>query len=165
MERKAQPKQERKQEKARARKRKQEQARESKRKQEQARARKGKQEQARESKRKQEKARATKRRQNHAWKLENRSPEAPKSRPEGSKIEARRLQNRARRPLGAHRGPMLYQRSLPNTKKTARKRPRAPKRAPRPSQTFPKWGPRRSQIHFFGYFRAFIFLLESRIDF
>ena len=93
--------------------------------------------------------------------LKNGASDLPKSRPGGSKIDARRLQNRSRRPFGAHLGQMPYQRSLSNTKKTARKCPRAPKRGPRPAQTLPKWSPRPSQINFLSNLFARIFHIEN----
>ena len=87
--------------------------------------------------------------------LSNASPNSPKTLskplkilPNPSQNLSKSTQDQSKSSLGAHLGPMLEKRSIPNGQKAARKRPRAPKRRPRPSQTLPKWSPRPSQIHF-----------------
>ena len=48
------------------------------------------------------------------------------------------IQNRSRRPLGGHLGPVLEKSSTSNGQRKAERRPRAPRRGPRPSPTPPK---------------------------
>ena len=76
------------------------------------------------------------------------SPNPPRSLPKP-------LQNRSRRPLGDHFGPMLYKSFISKAQKMAKKRPRAPKRGPRWSQTSPKWSPRPSKNEFLSDFLQF----------
>ena len=76
------------------------------------------------------------------------SPNPPRSLPKP-------LQNRSRRPLGDHFGPMLYKSFISKAQKAAKKRPRAPKRGPRWSQTPPKWSPRPSKNAFLADFLQF----------
>ena len=66
-----------------------------------------------------------------AQNLRKSSQNPPKSLPKS-------IQNRSRRPLGAHLGPMLEKSSILNAPQTAKRRPRAPKRRPKPSQMPPK---------------------------
>ena len=56
---------------------------------------------------------------------------------------------------------MLEKRCILNVQNTSKSRPRAAKRGPRPSQTFPKWGPRPSQVRFLGEFLACFFQLYN----
>ena len=82
---------------------------------------------------------------------------APQTFPNPPKILPKLTQNRSRRPLGAHLGPMLDKSSISNPPKTTQKRPRVPKRGPRLSQTLPKWSPRPSQIRFLNNFLRLFF--------
>ena len=92
----------------------------------------------------------------------------PQTLPKPSPNLLKATQNRPKRPLGAHFGPMLEKDMVLNVQKTPKyaqnwlkvaiSRPRAP-------QTLPKWTPKPSQIHFLGHFLRFIFPFQICIDF
>ena len=62
----------------------------------------------------------------------------PKSKQNLSNSHPKSTQNRSRRPFGAHLEPMLEKSLIWKVHKTAKSRPRVPRRGPRLSQTLPK---------------------------
>ena len=89
----------------------------------------------------------------------------PKLSPNLTQILPRPPRNRAKRPLGAHVGPMFEKSKILNVRNTSKSRPRASRRYPRPSQTLPKWGPRPSKIHFSMHFLVVFFQLQICVEF
>ena len=89
----------------------------------------------------------------------------PKLSPNLTQILPRPPRNRAKRPLGAHVGPMFEKSKILNVRNTSKSRPRASRRYPRPSHTLPKWGPRPSKIHFLMHFFAVFFQLQICVEF
>ena len=75
------------------------------------------------------------------------SPTATKTHPNLPQTLPKLIQNRSKRPLGAHVGPMLYKSSGLKARKNAQRRPRVSKRGPKPpkmdSKTIQKtsWSP------------------------
>ena len=71
------------------------------------------------------------------------------------------FQNRSKRLLGAHLGPLFQKDMIWNAQQAVKMRPKMAPRRSRASQTLPKWSPRLSQIRFLNDFCACFFLVVN----